>query len=140
MCGEEYRGLVFTREAIDILADGSGCYGVQPGAGLIQKGRLLAVGKPEELRSRDESTRVEVFGRGFTPELLAALRARSEILSLREEKDRLLFELRPGAGMDQVIATMIACGAQLEEVRKEKASLEDIFLDLVNEEKEGGKL
>lgn len=105
---------------------------------VIQKGRLLTVGKPEELRNRNGNERVEVYGRGFTPELLTNLRVRPEILSLHQENDHLVIELRQGSGMDQVIAMMIAGNASLEEVRKEKASLEDIFLELVNEEKEGG--
>ncbi|MCD6519015.1 MAG: ABC transporter ATP-binding protein [Anaerolineae bacterium] len=106
--------------------------------GVIRQGRLLAVGTPEELQARGQGTEVQVVGSGFTSELLAALEARPEVLEVASSDggNALRIRLQRGAPMAPLVAQMVQAGAAIEEVYKRRASLEETFLQLV-EEKEG---
>jgi ABC-2 type transport system ATP-binding protein len=46
---------------------------------VMQKGRLVAVGHPDELRARVGEPRLEIFGRGFDGNLLDLLRMQAEV-------------------------------------------------------------
>ena len=78
------------------------------------------------------------MGSGFTSELLAALEARPEVLEVASSDggNALRIRLQKGAPMAPLVAQMVQAGAAIEEVYKRRASLEETFLQLV-EEKEG---
>jgi ABC-2 type transport system ATP-binding protein len=99
---------------------------------VISKGKLLAAGHPDELRSR-AGVRAEIAARGVDEAVLSALRARPEVQDAGYRDARLTLELRPGAELAPVISMLVEAGVRIEEVRK--ASLEDVFLTLIEEEK-----
>lgn len=108
---------------------------------VIRKGKLIAVGHPDELRANPRSSRgsgphVEIVGKGFGEGVLAALRARPEVASVEVANGRLSVALRGDANAEvaPLVSLIVSAGAQVEEVRKGKASLEEAFLDLVVEE------
>jgi len=101
---------------------------------VIRRGRLVAVGQPDELRARAGGPRVEIVGRGFDEDALAPLRARPEVASVRVHSGHLLVDLRQEADTAPLVSMLVSAGAQVEEVRRGKASLEDVFLTLVQEE------
>ena len=101
---------------------------------VIRQGKLLAVGHPDELRARGGGPRVEVIGRGFTDAILARLRARPDVTSAEVVNGRLALTLHDGAEAAPLVTDLVAAGAQVEEVRRGQASLEDVFLTLMNEE------
>ena len=103
---------------------------------VIRAGKLLAVGAPEALRGRNGSgIQAEIYGSGFTQTLLAQVRARPDVKALSEQNNHLMIEVISDAAMAPIVSQMVMGGAQIEEVRKNKASLEEIFLDLVEDEK-----
>jgi ABC-2 type transport system ATP-binding protein len=102
--------------------------------GVINKGRLLAVGTLEELRARNEAPRLEVDGQGFSESLLAGLRARPEVSNVSQSDGKLTIELKAPVPTAPLVRLLVESGAQVEEARKVKASLEDLFLTLVEEE------
>jgi ABC-2 type transport system ATP-binding protein len=51
----------------------------------------------------------------------------------RRENGRLLLAVRDGADLSPVLAMLLSQGAQVEEVRRKRASLEETFLALVEE-------
>jgi ABC-2 type transport system ATP-binding protein len=101
--------------------------------GVIRRGKLLAVGAPGEIGGSNGLSRVEVVGRGFGDATLMALRARPEVSDARQENGRLLLDVRDGADLSPVLAMLLSQGARVEEVRRERASLEETFLALVEE-------
>lgn len=101
---------------------------------VIRGGKLLAVGSPEELRAGNDNIQAEIYGSDFNANLLAQVRARPEVTALHERNNHLVLEVRPGAKVAPIITQFVLGGAQVEEVRKSKASLEQIFLELVEEE------
>jgi ABC-2 type transport system ATP-binding protein len=103
--------------------------------GVIRQGRLLAVGHPDTLRAQAGGPRVEVAGRGFSENALALLRARPEVSAAERQNGRLSLLLRPETDIAPLINLMVGAGVQVEEVSKGKASLEEVFLSLMEEEK-----
>ena len=99
---------------------------------VIRGGKLLAVGKPEALRASQGSTQAEIYGSGLTTELISQVRARPEVADLRTQNSHYVLEMQQGAEIAPIITQLVMGGARLEEVRKTKASLEDIFLSLVD--------
>ena len=83
--------------------------------GVIRQGRLLAVGSPAELRARASHPTLIVRGRRLEAGA-AALESRPEVA-----------EAAP------LVSLLVSAGAEVEEVRKDTASLEDVFLALVQE-------
>jgi ABC-2 type transport system ATP-binding protein len=104
--------------------------------GVIRQGRLLSIGSPEELRTGKGRQRIEVLGRGFSDRVLVMLRQRPEVLSTSAQDNRLILELKEDADTAPLVSLVVGSGAQVEEVRKSKASLEEVFLKLMEEEKQ----
>jgi ABC-2 type transport system ATP-binding protein len=102
---------------------------------VIREGRLVAVGHPDQLRARAGSPRVEIVGRGFSEEVLDLLRGRPEVVAVGIENQHLSIDLRGEANTAPLVSLMVGAGVQVEEVRRGKASLEEVFLTLMEEEK-----
>jgi ABC-2 type transport system ATP-binding protein len=101
---------------------------------VIRKGKLLAAGSPEVLRRQTGAPRLEINGSGFSEQMLAMLREKPEILSASLRNGGLFIELRNESEAAPLVSYLVGAGAQVEEVRKGKASLEDVFLTLMEEE------
>ena len=102
---------------------------------VIRQGKLLAEGHPDELRTQTSGPQVEIVGGGFSNELLSLLRARPEVLSAETRDTHLSIELCEDTGVSPLVSLLVNGGASVEEVRRGKASLEDVFLTLMEEER-----
>lgn len=102
---------------------------------VIRQGKVVAIGHPDELRSRVGGTQVEVSGTGFDDSVLDLLRARPEVSAAELQNSRLLIHLSEGADVAPLVSLVVGAGVQVEEVRKGKASLEEVFLTMMEEDK-----
>lgn len=102
---------------------------------VIRDGSLVAIGHPDELRAHTGRPRVEVIGRGFTEAVVERLLARPGVVGTEAENGRLYIDLEGEASTSELISLLVAEGVQVEEVRRDMASLEDVFLTLMEEEK-----
>jgi ABC-2 type transport system ATP-binding protein len=100
---------------------------------VIREGRLLAVGAPDELRARGRGERLCIEGRGIDPSALEAVRSRPEVASADAQDGQMTVILRQGHGPARLISLLVRRGVEVEEVRRDRASLEDVFLTLVEE-------
>jgi ABC-2 type transport system ATP-binding protein len=100
---------------------------------VIHQGRLISIGSPDELRLRQGGGRLEIVGRGFAEGVLAALRQRPEVKAVSQENYHLVLELAGEVDTAPLVQFLVAHGVQIDEVRKGKASLEEVFLSLVKE-------
>lgn len=103
--------------------------------GVIRKGRLVGFGRPEDLRASHKSALVRLRGSGFDPELVARLAQFQGVRNTRTENGDVVLELEGSAA--PLIAWLVERGVALEEVRRESASFEEAFLDLVDPRNEG---
>jgi len=108
--------------------------------GVIRKGKLLAVGALDQLRAQAGGPRVDITGKGFSPELLDKIRALPDVAETRSENGKLNIRLKQSIEVAPIISLLVHGGAGIEEVRKGSANLEETFLALMNngdeEEKE----
>ncbi len=101
---------------------------------VIRSGRLVAIGRPDELRARARRDRMEVTGRGLD-ERIAALVAADPAVEATEVADgRLTLRLRDGHDTSPIVSLLVREGVAIDEVRKGGADLEEAFLALVGSE------
>lgn len=101
--------------------------------GVIRNGKLLAVGSPDQLRSGNEASYLEITGQGFSPAIIEQLRQLPAVKSILHRNSHLEISLSEMAETSTVIGFLVQAGAQVEEVRKNKADLEDVFLKMMEE-------
>lgn len=97
---------------------------------VIQDGRLVAQGRPSDLQAQVSSPKVEVIGRGFSEQALNLLRAHPLVASVASHNHHLEIDLSAESDIASLIRILIGAGAQVEEVHRIKASLEEVFLTL----------
>jgi ABC-2 type transport system ATP-binding protein len=102
---------------------------------VIREGKLVAVGHPDELRARAGGPRVKIVGRGLSEKVLNLLRGRPEVVGAGIENHHLAIDLREEADTAPLVSLMVSAGVQVEEVHRGRASLEEVFLALVEEER-----
>jgi ABC-2 type transport system ATP-binding protein len=102
---------------------------------VIREGKLVAVGHPDELRAREGEQRVEIMGGGFADSTLSRLRSLTEVTAVELQNGRLTIDVRSGTETAPLVSLLVGGGAQVEEVRRGKASLEEVFLTLMEEER-----
>lgn len=100
---------------------------------VINQGKLVALGHPDELRAQTGALRLEVMGRGFTDDVLQQLRTRAEVTSAEVCSGRLEIVLRVGNDTAPLVNLLVHAGVEVQEVRRGKASLEEVFVTLLEE-------
>lgn len=103
--------------------------------GVIRAGRLLAVGSPDQLRAKAGGHQAVILGRGFSELALASLREQPEVAAATLQDGRLVIDLKKEVEIAPLIGLLVNSGAQVEEAHKGNASLEEVFLSLMEEEK-----
>jgi ABC-2 type transport system ATP-binding protein len=101
---------------------------------VIRQGRLLALGSPDTLCNYRRLQRVIVSGRCFDETLLTDLRQQPGIATAQIRNSHLEIDLTTETSTAPLISWLVQCGVVVEEVYKEKASLEDVFMALMKEE------
>jgi ABC-2 type transport system ATP-binding protein len=104
---------------------------------VINHGQLLALGSPADLRSRTSAPRLYISGKGFTSQILAGLRANQLVSGMRQSNGQVVMDLADLSRSHEIVTQLVGAGVQIDEVRKEQADLEDVFLRLVEEESRG---
>jgi len=103
--------------------------------GVINHGQLLAIGSPSDLRSKTSAPRLYVTGQGITAQIVEDMKNNALIRKLQQQNEKLVMDLTDLTRSHEIVTGMVKAGVQIDEVRKEKADLEDVFLLLVDEEK-----
>jgi ABC-2 type transport system ATP-binding protein len=105
--------------------------------GVINRGQLLALGSPSDLRSRTSAPRLYVSGQGLSSQVLEGLRGNALVSKVERHNGQVVMDLNDMTRSHEIVTQLVDVGVQIDEVRKEKADLEDVFLRLVEEEKRG---
>lgn len=105
--------------------------------GVINHGHLLAVGSPSSLRSKTSAPRLYVTGQGITSRIVEEMKGNVLVNKVQHQNGKLVMDLTDLTRSHELVTHLVGQGVQIDEVRKEKADLEDVFLQLVEEEKGG---
>jgi ABC-2 type transport system ATP-binding protein len=95
--------------------------------GIIARGKMLAVGRIEEMVGRQEAGSVEVVCEGFIGERNPLIKAKAQ--RLLQRANRCWMVLPDQSELEQVLEAIRRSGGKLISVIPHKGSLEDIFLE-----------
>ena len=101
--------------------------------GIVQRGRLLAQSSPGELRTRGTLPRLVIEASGVTDKVLMQLRKEKPVANVNQRDGRVEIDLHHAAPAAPIVALLVKGGAAVEEVHKEKASLEEAYIQLTKE-------
>jgi ABC-2 type transport system ATP-binding protein len=107
--------------------------------GVINHGQLLATGSPADLRARTSAPRLYVTGQGFTSQVVDEMKNNLLVTKVQQQNGRIVLDLNDMTRSHEIVRQLVQAGVQVDEVRKEKVDLEDVFLQLVEEERGGEK-
>ena len=100
---------------------------------VIRAGRLVAVGSPDELRARTGGPQLEIVAEGVTDRALALLRGRPEVAAVERRDGHLHLALRGEVDTAPLVGLLVGEGARVAEARKGRATLEEVFVALMEE-------
>lgn len=103
---------------------------------VINKGKLLAIGSPNELKQGRDHNRIIVSGRGFSAQAAEAVKLLPVVKAVDYRADRMVITLAEEAAPSAVVPLLVQAGAEIDEITRDRANLEEVFLSLVEEEKE----
>jgi ABC-2 type transport system ATP-binding protein len=103
--------------------------------GVIRQGKLLALGNPDELRLKQGGPQAEIYGHGFTTQMLGALKQQPGVVHAEQNNSHLIITLRDGSDVGPLVHVIVQQGGVVEEVRRGNADLEDVFLALMEEQR-----
>jgi ABC-2 type transport system ATP-binding protein len=101
--------------------------------GVIRSGRLLLQEDPQTLRARMSRPQVVVSTGGLSEPALEAVRGLPVVQDLVRNGEDLTVTLCEPEASEALVATLVAHGTGIREVRRATRSLEDIYLELMQE-------
>lgn len=104
--------------------------------GIINRGRVVALGTPAELRDAMATNSVVIRGPNISPSHIEMLNRRTGVTNLTIVEGGVQLVLAPNAEIAAIVRALVQHGADIDEVRRVVPSLERIFLDLVSEDVE----
>jgi ABC-2 type transport system ATP-binding protein len=102
---------------------------------VILEGGLVALGNPDDLRVQIGGNRMEIVGNGFNEKVMTLLRKRPEVSIAEVAGDHLTIYLGEDTDTSPLVKLLVDAGVSIEEVRRGKASLEEVFVTLMEEER-----
>jgi ABC-type multidrug transport system ATPase subunit len=103
--------------------------------GVLHQGIVVASGTAEELRARNENHRYHVLCEALPDSVQQALIQNQLVRTVQAENDHWAVEMLPSASAADLVSFLVSQGVKVEEIYKDKKSLEQAFLSLVEVEK-----
>jgi ABC-2 type transport system ATP-binding protein len=104
--------------------------------GVIRDGKLQATGSVEELRMTSSKPKAVLTGSSFSEAALSELRQFPCVASVLYSDHTVNIEFNQPVEVAPIVSFLVSKGALVEEVHKGQASLEDVFMTLMQEEHE----
>lgn len=101
--------------------------------GVIRRGRLAAMGPPASLRANDSAI-VRVTGSGIDQAIVSASASMPGVVAAALVNGALEVRLNDGAPAAPLVAMLVERGVAIEEVRRDRQTLEEAFLELVSDD------
>ena len=97
---------------------------------VINEGKLLACDTPKDLGARVGGHRVVITGQGFTQSATRLLSDYPKVKAVTSQNSHLVIDLIEETEVAPLVSMLVSAGVQVEEVNRERASLEEVFLTL----------
>jgi ABC-2 type transport system ATP-binding protein len=105
--------------------------------GVIRRGRLAALGPPSGLRPNDTGV-VRVTGTGIDQTVADAAATVPGVREANVEDGVLVVRLSEGVRPAGLVTWLVRSGVAIDEVRRDRPTLEEMFLELVSEDPSAG--
>jgi len=92
------------------------------------------VGSPDELRLKQGTHSLVVVGRGFDAPIMEELKGMPDVAGVEVQDHHLVVHFTQETDSGKLVQFLAGKGVMIDEVRKGKASLEDAFLAMLEEE------
>jgi ABC-2 type transport system ATP-binding protein len=102
---------------------------------VIRQGRLVALGAPDELRAKTGKLQVVISGGGFNEKAMNMLRQRPEVELVEQHNHHLVLHMRLEPDIPTLVGLLAGEGVRVSEIYQGKASLEETYLQLMEEER-----
>jgi ABC-2 type transport system ATP-binding protein len=102
--------------------------------GVIHRGQLMAEGRPNEIGAQARRPSVKVIGSGFTSAALAEIERVPQVVGVALSENELTIQFKEQGEAADLVRLLVNHGAQVEEVHKVSASLEEAFVTLMKEQ------
>jgi ABC-2 type transport system ATP-binding protein len=102
---------------------------------VIRQGRLVALGAPDELQAKSGKQQVVIIGQGFSDYVLDMLRKRPDVEAVEKHNHQVVIQMHTTPDIPSLISLLAGEGVQVTEVHQGKASLEETYLQLMEEER-----
>ncbi len=102
--------------------------------GVIRQGRVLACDSPEALRTRRSGMAVQVLARSWPESIESGMRALPGVVRVDREGRARRVALTDASHTPALVAWLAAHGLEIEAVTPERATFEQAFLDLLQDE------
>lgn len=103
------------------------------GIAIINRGHLVASGTPDQVKDLVKEERLIIRGNNLDEHSILAVRNVPTVDMVVVEGDRIFIHLKSHGQISPIISALVHSGVEVEEVTRERASLEDVFLMLVQE-------
>ena len=100
--------------------------------GVIRRGQLAALGPPSSLHPNDSGL-VRITGTGLNPSIASAAAELPGVLQATVLNGTLEVKLSEGTRPADLVAMLVERGVGIDEVRRDRQTLEEAFLELVND-------
>lgn len=100
---------------------------------LIKKGKLVAQGSPHELKSTKNGQRLLIDGDGFSDLILSRLSMHPEIHAIQKNSQGLALDVKDRNKISSLVNWLVEEGVQIEEIRQDKNSLEEVYINLMED-------
>ena len=102
--------------------------------GIIREGKLVAIGPLHQLLTQASGGQIDITGRGFTPRVLDMLRRYPGISNIDQHNHHVSIHHEDSMPIAPLVNLLVSAGVESDEVRKSRASREETFLELVEDE------
>jgi ABC-2 type transport system ATP-binding protein len=104
--------------------------------GVIREGSLLACGSLDHLQTQAAQPQLQIYGSGFTPDVLAYLQSLPVVAGIHQSNGSITLDLTDPPETASLVNILVNAGVQIEEVHKSKVNLEEVFLSLMEANKD----
>ncbi len=98
--------------------------------GVIAGGRLRALGSPAALRSQLQANHIQIVGAGFQPEWRTTLERWPGVQEAEIRNGCITVWFSGHFSVAPIVRWLVEQGAEIEEVQRDRASLEDVYLQV----------
>ncbi len=103
--------------------------------GVLKQGKLLTVGSPNELKTSRVEASFQLLGTNFSPDLFSHLSHHPLVSAVKGDSGQLHLTITSETSITELIKVVLEQGGQVSEVMRDRSSLEDVYMALVEDDR-----